>query len=578
MFARKKTWAAKGRVVTALAMIAVGATSVLPVTAASAATVPSPATFFTSQLHVRPGTSVNEHWTSVPNALYLLSDASATGIPNFSSTAVSAGSTATWAAQGFWVTSSTMATIKVPDAPNGTTYALKVRTCPVAGFSPVDLSSCTSVSSQGTSTRLTVDTSWTTAPLSSSFSSAHLALLPPTAQGEMMSPAYAPDGTIYASMEFSPGIARLNPGAISLTQATVVNSSPKPFATCMFNNRCVATGATGLGEKALKINNDIWFTQGGTPYFDAACAHSVNPAKCGKNQSVVVDFSPATQQYCTYILPEATPEVIGLTYTGSESHPSIWVTESRIQHGQVDGFTPASSTCMQNATVVLKKTPVGKSGIKFVAQYPAGNSVQVRQIPLALSIAPSEMSNDPSNPNVLWVSNGWGHSFIKVTINTGQVNYYSYTSHNDYAFFGSFPWDIVADQNYVYAANYSDETIVRLTKSTGAVDVVDFPATSDNQGAYGLLLSGSRLYFTASGDQVAGGELGYIDLAQWEGASNACAPGVDCAPQPANKVLFSDLARFTTTSNAFGLSGIAQSSSGQIAVVDYPLGILTLNP
>ena len=377
-------------------------------------------------------------------------------------------------------------------------------------------------------------------------------------------------------MEFAPSIAKLATGASSLTQSTITNSTANPFGSCMFNNTCNATNASALGEQALRINNDLWFTQGGSPYYSQACSTSTSPTTCAKNRSVIVDYSPTNKKYCTYILPEDSPEVIGLTYTGSVTAPNIWVVESAIGKGQVDGFTPAG-TCTANKTVTLT-APTAANALSFAIQHLNGTATSVRAIPMLASVAPAQITSDPNTPDILWVSNGWGNSILKVQLSTGQVTNYPFTSHNANAFFGSFPWGIVDDQNYVYTANYSDSTITRLTKSTGAVDVVDMAVTSDTQGGYGLLLSGSKLYFTAGGDQTAGGAMGYIDIGQWEGASNACAPGVDCAPQPANKVLFSDLARFTTTSNAFGLSGIAQSSSGQIAVVDYPLGILTLNP
>jgi hypothetical protein len=129
------------------------------------------------------------------------------------------------------------------------------------------------------------------------------------------------------------------------------------------------------------------------------------------------------------------------------------------------------------------------------------------------------------------------------------------------------PWQVVSDGRFVYAVDYGDDNLVRISESTGAVDEVPIPVTSDMEQGYGLALSAGRLYFTLSDDRQptfgAASTFGYVDVAGWEAASAACPASSDCAPAPSLGVIYK-LPSFAQSD----LRGIAVAADGSVALAD----------
>ena len=126
---------------------------------------------------------------------------------------------------------------------------------------------------------------------------------------------------------------------------------------------------------------------------------------------------------------------------------------------------------------------------------------------------------------------------------------------------------MVADGRFVYAIDYGDDNLIRISESTGVVDEVPLPVTSDVEQGYGLALSGGKLYFTLSDDTQpsfgAASTLGYVDVGDWEVGSAACPGASDCDPTPPLGVVYK-LPSFAQSD----LRGISVDADGSIALAD----------
>ena len=265
-----------------------------------------------------------------------------------------------------------------------------------------------------------------------------------------------------------------------------------------------------------------------------------SPSDPSKNPSEIVAYDPAGAGFCTYQPPGGNNEVFGMAATGIGTNTKIWFDDLENSAPAIDSFVPSTvgMDCSHNTKYFL--TSANSFRQITSPQWNAGQNSP-------LYIAP--------DGNQLWVTDFTGHAIDNVNTTTGAVTPYVFGQT------GSEPYEIAADSNYVYAIDAGDTTLVRLNKAHPTqIDEVPLPVTSDQEGGYGLALSGpagqQKLYFTLFDDPGifspvpfdAATTIGYVDIGAWEAASANCAPGVDCAPQPANAVVFTGLSAQTNKS------------------------------
>jgi DNA-binding beta-propeller fold protein YncE len=179
---------------------------------------------------------------------------------------------------------------------------------------------------------------------------------------------------------------------------------------------------------------------------------------------------------------------------------------------------------------------------------------------------------DPTS-DALWVTNLLGSEVDRVDLGTYQITPYQLKE-------GSKPWQITVDANYVYAIDYGARNLVRIDKNEvmGPIDYVPLPRTSDSEQAYGLAMSadGTTLYFTLSDDgapsSLGGTTFGYVNVAAWEAASALCPSGTDCAPAPADAVVYTGLDGAIDPNGKGDFRGIAVNGAGDVAIADADPG------
>jgi len=523
---------------------------VVPVLSRAGATGVPPGAwaFYTSSMAVSPGSQVALHWrgSAGEDQFFILSSVTPTMLPNFDSSAGvtwPTGSRANWdGALSGWVSTAREVTVSIPAAAAlGSIYKLQLNTCSLES----KLCSNSPGGAGGALVALTVVANWSTIPYESDFASA-TGIAETT--GTPLDVALSPNDSIWNTSEFSAGIGGVpsaSSGSVSFADPS--NVIARPFAEC-FGRGCASNATSALSEQLTVVNGMTWFTEGGW-LFDSDGAVP--------NHSEVVAFDPGTEAFCTYVVPGNNNEVTGLVVTGSGSQSRIWFTETNVVSGKpsLDTFSPAliggGCTGKTSETYSL-------SGHVGIIAWPANDF-------------PAQIAVDP-NTAALWVTDYMSSEVDRVSLKTDQITrYYLSNSVNAYSPHGASPWQIVVDEDYVYAIDYGDDNLVRIDKATGHIDEVALPVTSDTEEGYGLALSGGKLYFTLADDpQPAAGAastFGYVDVATWEAASASCPPGKDCAPSPSQAVVYTGLPAALSDQTA-DFRGIAVGADGTVAIAD----------
>jgi hypothetical protein len=520
--------------------------------------------FVNSAIAVVAGTSVSLHWSTplaatdpAPGAYFHLTSVGASALPNFDSIITWPGNTTdSWSSvDGWWNTDATAMTLAVPsNAVPGATYQVQIYTC-----SSVSQSCSNSPGAPGPGDEqvsLTISTGWTTIPYTQDFRVSKEFVEP---RGSPLDVTFLPDGSLWNTREFSNSLSEI-PVATSAARwfSDLSNSRSKPFALCF--TECQRSATSALSERVLSADGRIWFTQGG--WYDPTSSQPPIP----NNHSEIVSFDPATDKFCTYLVPGNDNEVIGLASTGASPNGSIWFTESLGDGTQfprqptLDSFNPAQ----------IGDGCSGRSNELFALP----NTIE--SVLLPQNSVPAQIAVDP-NGSTLWVTAyGTPEIFeVDTSVNPPRVTSYALNGLNSGTLAQEgYGWQIVVDTNYVYATEYGDSDLVRINKNTGQIDVVPIPLTSDTEEAYGLAVSGNKLFFTLADDDApsyqAVSAFGYVNIAAWEAASAPCltVPG-DCAPVPSDAVVYSGLSEFVAPkATPADFRGIAVGPDGTIAIAD----------
>ncbi len=510
---------------------------------------PEASTFIMSSLAVSPGSQVALHWrgSAEDGQFFIVASAPPTALPNFGSNVGVTwppASGASWdESAGGWISTSHEVTASVPTtASPGTIYKVQLYTCSTGSR----LCSNSPGGDGDSQVALTVVANWSSTPYERDFSSA-TGIAETT--GRPLDVIVSPTGVIWNSSEFSDGIGEIpKAGSSSVWLPDPSNVDTRPFADC-FSGACRTNASSALSEQVTTDNGQVWFTEGGW-LFDS---DDKTP-----NLSEVVAYNPNSGTFCTYVVPGNNNEVTGLAVTGSSSQTRIWFTETDVIGDQpsVDSFAPG---------LIGDGCPGTKSETYSL-------NAHLQEIPWPANDFPAQIAVDPSAA-ALWVTDFLGSEVDRVDLKTDRVaRYLLPKSSNTYSFFGAEPWQVVVDDNYVYAIDYGDDNLVRINKETGHIDEVPIPVTSDREEGYGLAIAGGRLYFTLADDGPPGNgaasTLGYVDIGAWEAESASCSPhGTDCAPDPPSAVVYTGLSA-ALSDRTSDFRGISVGPGGTVAIAD----------
>ena len=492
---------------------------------------------------VLKGSEVSLHWATAAGDYFILTSTAPDALPNFSlSSTVTwpSGSGASWnSGRQWWATTAGAVTVAIPsDAGPAATFAFQLYTCSAAS----GLCSNSPGGSGYSQVVLTVAANWNAVSYKQDFHK--LATLGQTG-GSPLDVTFSASNTIWNSSEFSDAIGQSVRNSTLRSIPDPADVATSPFASC-FSTPCGATGLSELGERVVYAGKLVWFTQGGWLGF---------PGGPVANHSEVVAYNPSTAGFCTYLVPGNDNEVIGLAVTGSGKATKVWFLEADPEggHPALDSFSPS------------------QVGASCPNAYSLSGAGSFRQIVWPQNDLPSLIGVDPGGA-ALWVTDFFGNEIDRVDVATGTITPYTYPSSNTDSVHGAEPWQVVADANYVYAIDYGDSNLVRVNKTTGQVDQVRIPETSDTEEGYGLALAGSKLFFSLADDPQpsfgAASTIGYVDISAWEAASAACPPGVDCAPAPTSGVAYTGLSSVVDPSSDADFRGIAVSTRGSVALAD----------
>jgi hypothetical protein len=328
----------------------------------------------------------------------------------------------------------------------------------------------------------------------------------------------------------------------------------------------------------------VWETEGGIS------AYVGSPSNLD-NYSEVLGWNPSTpQNICTYIVPFNSsdptptkgPSIYGITSTGTGNGTTIWFMSQDTNGGlpRLESFEPYDVGMNCSST-----TPYQLSGAPSFTTYAT-----------LTNNWPNEIAADP-NPSdpYIWATNTFGDlegtSYIQsLSTTTGAVVHtYDYTPPNAYNEFQNptngvkypwaYPWNIVADQNYVYAIDAGDADIIQIEKhgpAPNTVNIVPIPVTSDKTAGEGLALQNGKLYFTTDG---SAGNVGVIDVGAWENASQACgSSNPNCAPLPTSATEYSGVLPAADSSGNGSLSDVAVAPGGELAITNYDKQVIRLIP
>jgi hypothetical protein len=536
---------------------------------------------------VLPGTSVGLHWAvAQPDEFFRLGSTAPDALPDFSS-AISwpSQSDATYSSTDrLWSTTSNAAQISLPANAAGT-YALQLYTC----SRKTTLCSNSKGAASGpthSEVTLSVPKNWRGTNLSkTTLSDLSLQQYAVTVPGSGSNPGDSTDpldvtfdsaGNIWSVGEFSNELVEAASGSDIVTKFSLTQTSHGPFTHCLyyFTSGCGSTGISALVERIILANGMIWFTEGGWG-FPSVVPNGVT------NLSQVVAFNPSSNALCTYQVPGNDNEIVGITSTGAGSRTTIWFTETGGDGGPLNS---------QQAPAYLGYfEPARLGSCTRSRSYSQSTMASVlKRIPLMT--AAWQISAD-SAANALWVTDFLNGQIQKISQGRPGSAPSTYALRPNPAPqsppavnppASSRPWQIVADAGYVYATDYGDNNLIRINKSTGAIDYVPVPATSDTEKVYGLAICDGVLYFTLSDDSVladstqpfVASAIGAIDIADWEAASANCSNRSDCtsAPAPGRATIYYglDTSADPSPSSKADFRGIAlDRTCRHIAIADH---------
>lgn len=363
--------------------------------------------------------------------------------------------------------------------------------------------------------------------------------------GQALDVAFDQQGGIWQINEFSNNVEHVNPGgrvrSLNLPLARDPRSRPTadspvtPFSLWMRPDVDVPTSITSLAERAVKIDSQMWFTQGG--------GLQTGEGHHWRNHSRIVAYNPSIKdsprtvyndRLCVYNVPADDPrgygnnQVIGLTAAAGR----IWLAESRGLFNEgpsyLSSFIPDPGLC-ENLLNFGDAEALPAQDLQYCGEgrTPEQDGCMERIEIAAMGSKVAHLETDPVD-DAIWFSEASGRCLGRLdAAGDRQVRYFPFDDmHRDHFLgqmgLGGFPWRLQVDEHAVYIGEYATRHILRFDKASETFDEIALPHTGQELHLHSLVIDRlrQRLWFTLANETEvpAGGAhstVGYVDLASW---------------------------------------------------------------
>ncbi|MCG8588887.1 MAG: hypothetical protein MJE66_06310 [Proteobacteria bacterium] len=354
-------------------------------------------------------------------------------------------------------------------------------------------------------------------------------------------------GNLVSLGEFAQGFGQVVDGRLVAREAPIsrvwfdvpgdnlVAQRTRPFRSSI-NKGAGAVPFSDKGERIIEGENGIyWFTNGGGFVSPKPDAH--NHSRIFRFDSTGTDSAatPDDDRICAYHVPEDHNGVVGIL----PANGRIWFTESRTGgNPAISSFDPDTLPCSTYLDYATDDDVYEPDGFSYCSQPFAPGCITRLDLP-ANAKFPAHLALDPSSPpgqTVLWYTAYFGTAIGRLTYDlaTGAVAHTVYpNTKSDLErafFFGSGPWQIRVDDQFVYFSEWWDAELVRFEKSRAddptcqqrdsdgvnpCMDELHLTVTDDMR-AHSIDLRGDRLYFTMHSQKGGGpGHFGYVHVSDW---------------------------------------------------------------
>jgi streptogramin lyase len=417
---------------------------------------------------------------------------------------------------------------------------------------------------------------WHFEPYNSTDPSAHFTSAPTTpVPGLANDVVFDGSGNAWIASELSNGLTEVTAAGVRhVLSVPSVPTEPRPFYWDPSGTPGQSSASTYAEQVVDGPNQTVWFTEGGAEGADPAAGYS--------NQSRIIGYDPTAAQFCIYDTPTAsgaTPTDVVLGTAWDSINHRIWFTD--LTNSTVNWFTAPTSSCG------AQSGPSGSTNgtLTRLVACPTSNPPAgcVHSIPLVFQGTHVDtMAFDPATsaayPNgSVWYVDLYGAAVERVNIATSAVTLYALPATRGVT---PVPTYLATDSgNSMYVAEYGDGDLVRINKTTGAVDEVEAPSFAPGASScvsgvspggnsalpaiHTVALSASgRLYFSTTYCDASGAAqdaVGYLNVNTWDtgltGYLLTGLPATACTAAPC--------------SLGFGLGGIAVSPvNGNVMTTD----------
>ncbi|HEY6131879.1 MAG TPA: hypothetical protein VIV27_07665, partial [Halioglobus sp.] len=350
---------------------------------------------------------------------------------------------------------------------------------------------------------------------------------------------YDSNGGIWMINEFSSSVEHVSSsGTVETLTVPLARQSTgdgnfydtvKPFAWAFnMQKMSVPIQDTTLGERAVRVGSQIWFTQGG--------GMLAFPADV-KNHSRVISFDPALSdspatpfddRLCVYNVPtdDSNPlgnnQVIGIT----ASKGRMWIGESRGGYedtpSAISSFIPDPKSC-DNLLNFEDPEALANQKLQYCStdQTPEQDGCMQKylldQLPVGIKV--THLIADPVDDSIWFVDS---HGLYLGNLNPDRNPIFKlYPLPASTLTFGGVPWSIEVEKDAVYTTRVANRRLLRFDKATASFDEIAVPGPTGQSGIPSIYLdaASNRLWFSVSNgittleDTVS--TIGYIDVNSW---------------------------------------------------------------